>query len=273
MKYKAQAVSIVIPVYNEEHHLKACLEAIAQQTIMPAEVIVVDNNSTDRSVEIAKQFTFVKVLHEKRQGITFARNAGFDAATSPIIGRIDADTVLPRGWVKQVQEYYSHEENMSHALAGSCVFYNVRLPRVDHWVTSQFVFRMNRLLMGHYILWGANMAVPRRLWQSVRSQTCLDTDIHEDLDLAIHLHRGGFDITYMAGLNAGAKMRRVFDSPFSLWPNLMMWPRTLYRHHLWTWPLSLVGAVVLFVFSWVPVALEYGGRLIGRPPLNDRRSK
>ncbi len=268
MKYKAQAVSIVIPVYNEEHHLKACLDTIAAQTMMPAEVIVVDNNSTDSSVAIAKRYPFVKVVHEKQQGIVFARDAGFNAAKSPIIGRIDADTLLPRDWVKRVQAFYADQNNADQALAGSCVFYNVRVPRIDHWITSQFVFRMNRLLVGHFILWGANMALPRHLWQAVREQTCTATDIHEDLDLAIHLHRTGFGITYKAGLKAGAKMRRVFGSPLALWANLMLWPRTLRRHHIWTWPFSLVGALVLYVFSWIPLALEYGGRVIGRPPLN-----
>jgi cellulose synthase/poly-beta-1,6-N-acetylglucosamine synthase-like glycosyltransferase len=55
-------VSIVIPVYNEADALAACLEAIAEQTIAPLEVIVVDNNSTDTSAAIAQGFDFVRLV-------------------------------------------------------------------------------------------------------------------------------------------------------------------------------------------------------------------
>jgi glycosyltransferase involved in cell wall biosynthesis len=69
MLNKTLSLTIVIPVFNEQNHISACLEAIAAQTAMPDEVIVVDNNSTDKTVQIAKQFAFVKIIKEKRQGV------------------------------------------------------------------------------------------------------------------------------------------------------------------------------------------------------------
>ena len=98
-------VSIVIPAYNEERYLPACLDAIAAQTIKPFEVIVVDNNSSDSTAKIAAQYPFVRVVNEPRRGIGFARNAGFNAAAGDIIGRIDADTHVPASWVAKVQDY------------------------------------------------------------------------------------------------------------------------------------------------------------------------
>src|SRR5688572_27451257 len=92
---KHPSVSIVIPAYNEEGQLALCLEAIARQTVKPVEVIVVDNNSTDGTVEVAGRYPFVTVLHEWRQGVVHARDCGFDAAKGDIIGRIDAETVMP----------------------------------------------------------------------------------------------------------------------------------------------------------------------------------
>lgn len=229
---------------------------------------MVDNNSTDKSVAIAKTYSFVRVINEKKQGIVYARNAGFNAARTALIGRIDADTRLPKDWVAKVQQFYADPSHAERALAGSCVFYNVRAPRFDHWFTSQFVFRINRLLVGHYILWGANMVIPRKLWLAVRDDTCDANDIHEDLDLAIHLHRKGYQITYTVGLMAEAKMRRVFDDYVALWPNLLFWPRTLHRHQIKTWPLSYLGSVFLFSMSWVPLASEQVARMFGRKPLN-----
>src|SRR5260221_7568754 len=91
-------ISIIIPAYNEEGHLPACLDAIAAQTLKPDEVIVVDNNSTDKTVEIAKKYPFVKLLNEKRQGLRYTRNTGLDAATGDVIGRIDTDSILSPKW-------------------------------------------------------------------------------------------------------------------------------------------------------------------------------
>src|SRR5687767_1835934 len=92
-------VSLVIPAYNEESHLRACLDAVAAQTVRPFEVIVVDNNSTDTTVAIARSYSFVAVMHESQQGIVYARNAGFNAARGDIIARIDADTHLSPNWI------------------------------------------------------------------------------------------------------------------------------------------------------------------------------
>src|SRR5215218_5513436 len=105
---KSLRVSIVVPVYNEGAQLAACLEAIAAQRSVPYEVIVVDNNSTDDTIAVAKSFNFVKLLRESRQGVVHARNRGFDAARGQIIARIDADTVLPPGWTGQVQATFQN---------------------------------------------------------------------------------------------------------------------------------------------------------------------
>jgi glycosyltransferase involved in cell wall biosynthesis len=101
---KALSLSIVIPVYNEQSHLKACLDSIAKQEDYPDEVIVVDNNSTDKTCDIAKSYPFVKLAREKKQGVLSARTKGFNLAKSDFIGRIDADTVLPPTWIKDVKK-------------------------------------------------------------------------------------------------------------------------------------------------------------------------
>lgn len=264
---QALALSIVIPVHNEERHLKACLQAIARQTVLPAEVIVVDNNSQDGSVKIAGQFPFVRIVREAKQGIGYARSAGFDAVKTPLIGRIDADTILPIDWVEQIQTFYTEPEHKKLALTGGCSFYNVRCPRVNQWLASQFVFRMNRFLMGYYVLWGSNMALPQPLWAAARQQLCARQDIHEDLDLAMHLHDKGYGTHYQAGLVVQVRMRRVFANHSQLWPNLLMWPRTLRHHGVVLWPLSYLGSIFLFAMQIVPRSAERLVRLAGRAPL------
>ena len=77
--FKTADLSLVIPCYNEQRRIKACLESVARQTVRPSEVLLVDNNSTDGTLRLARQFDFVTILKQPRQGVVFARNAGFDA--------------------------------------------------------------------------------------------------------------------------------------------------------------------------------------------------
>lgn len=268
-RQKALTLSIVIPAYNEEHHLKACLDSINAQTVQPDEVIVVDNNSADKTAEIALSYPFVKLLKEKRQGVVFARDKGFGAAKSDIIGRIDADTILPPDWIARVKEFYMDSAYQSHALTGGCYFYNIRLPRFQGWLQGQVAFRFNRFLMGHYILFGSNMAMPRELWQAVKDNVCHDTDVHEDLDLAIHLDRLGYGISYRDTLKVGVKMRRVRSERGQLWHNLLWWPRTLRRHGKKTWIFGLVGAAVIYIVAPFEIIFEKLARLFARPPIEE----
>jgi len=263
-----KSLSIVIPAFNEERHIGACLEAIAAQTVKPDEVIVVDNNSTDKTTDIIRKFPFVTVLHEKEQGIVYARNRGFDAVKSDIIGRIDADTILPPDWVERVERFYDNASHFErHAYTGGATCYNIRLPRTNAWFQAQIAYRFNRLLLGHYILFGSNMAIPKKMWQAVHGDVCIRTDIHEDLDLSIHLHRLGYLINYHAADLVGIHFRRVRANHRELMGNLMLWPKTLQTHDNRRWVFGWLGAVFLYYATYVLVWLEYIARAFGRKPL------
>jgi glycosyltransferase involved in cell wall biosynthesis len=262
---KPLTLSLVIPVYNEERHLKACLEAIKRQSVRPFEVIVVDNNSTDASMTIAAHYRFVTVVKEKKQGIVFARNAGFNAAHGDIIGRIDADSIIPPHWAERVLKFYENPAHHNEALTGGGYFYNIRTRRFNSWLLSQLAFRMNRFIVGFYILWGSNMAFPRVQWQKVRSSVCHDDFIHEDLDLAIHLHQLGYKITYSARLRVGVYLKRVWENREQQNKHLMRWPKTLKKHHYRRWWLSISGNILLkYVIQPYVVIAEGIGRLLGR---------
>lgn len=270
-KYDSLTLSIVIPVYNEERHLKSCLDAILKQTVMPDEVIIVDNNSTDNSVKIAKSYDFVHVITEKKQGIVYARNTGFDAVKSDIIARIDADTLLPRGWVNKIRNFYANEEHNYQVLTGGGYFYNVRCPRFNGWLQSQLAFRMNRFVSGHYIVWGSNMAMPTALWKKVKNDVCLRNDIHEDMDLGIHLYNAGFHISYWAKrLRVGVELKRVYSKRDEQYTHMQRWPQTLRVHGYKLWWMGVLGNLLLwYIFQPMGYIAEGIARLFGKKSLAD----
>jgi glycosyltransferase involved in cell wall biosynthesis len=264
MHNKYKSLSIVIPVYNEERFIGTCLGSIAAQTQPPDEVIVIDNNSTDKTAAIARSYPFVTVVQAREQGIVHARDAGFNAATSDIIGRIDADTVLPRGWSAYVRRFYDIEKHQRYALSGGGYFYNIRMPRFNGWIQGQLAYRVNRFIVGHYVLWGSNMAFPRELWLQVRSKTCTRQDVHEDLDLSFHLHDLGVPIAYDESLRVGVYLKRVFSSRRSLRKHMRLWPQTLKTHHYHLWWIGIVGNWFLwYIMQPLVFAMEFVARLFG----------
>jgi glycosyltransferase involved in cell wall biosynthesis len=107
-------LSFVVPAYNEEAYLPACLESICEQIrTLPAgtcEIIVVNNASTDRTREVALRYPGVTVVDEPRKGLTFARQAGFAASTGALIANVDADSRLTPGWVSKVLTTFAEAE-------------------------------------------------------------------------------------------------------------------------------------------------------------------
>ncbi|HSX44112.1 MAG TPA: glycosyltransferase family 2 protein [Candidatus Saccharimonadales bacterium] len=265
---KPLTLSIVIPVYNEENHLRACLDSIAAQTVKPDEVIVVDNNSRDKSIEIAKSYSFVTILNESRQGIVYARTKGFDHVTNDIIARIDGDSILPHNWVSRIQHFYGHDKHQNYGITGGAYFYNFRMPRLNGWIMGQLAYRLNRFITGFYILWGSNMAIPTKLWKEVRPQICMRDDIHEDLDLAIHLNKLGYKTRYQENLRVGVALKRIWTDRKSVHKHMERWPLSLKIHGFKLWWLGSVGNFFLwYVLQPFFISAEYIAEFFGKQSL------
>lgn len=243
MSKKPLTLTIVIPAFNEQSYLPACLDSIAAQTVMPAEVIVIDNNSTDETVKVAESYSFVKVLKEKRQGVFFAVRKGFKAAKCEVIGRIDADTILGEEWVENVLQGMSVKEVA--AVTGPVYYYDMPLPRSNYWfdhIMRKLVYRF--AYDNSPFLYGSNLALRRAVWRKVAAGLCTQQNIHEDIDLAIHIKEAGGDIVYDKALLSGASGRRYNDGVKSFSGYIGMYKRTYGRHGLRS------PAIYIAMFMW-----------------------
>ncbi|TDQ50310.1 glycosyltransferase [Actinorugispora endophytica] len=223
-------ISVVIPAFNEEAVIGRCLEALLNQTSPADEILVVDNNSTDRTLEIAERYRRrgVRVVRETRQGLVPARNRGFDEATGDVLGRIDADTVVEPDWVLRLRSAFA--DPTVSAVTGPSWFYDAPLRRTGLAGQRLFCHQVNRMLAGHPMLWGSNMALTRDCWREVRDHACPGPDIFEDLDLAIHLHRLGRRVRYEENLRAPVSARRIAGSLRELHHYLRTWHHTYSMH-------------------------------------------
>jgi GT2 family glycosyltransferase len=124
------AITIYVPCFNAEAWLARVLSGVMEQTLRPAEVIVVDDGSRDQSVEIAGRFGVKLIRQERNRGLAAARNAAMRAAQSELVAAVDADVVPERDWLERLARHF---ENTKVALAGGKLVEAVDRRLADRW--------------------------------------------------------------------------------------------------------------------------------------------
>lgn len=182
-------ITVVIPAFNEEKYLHLCLGALVQQNYPRDrhELIVVDNNSIDKTASIAKKFG-AKVIKEKKQGYVFALKTGMEAVWGDIIAVTDADTAVPANWLTKIAKVFEDKEIVgatgSIATDSGSKIVNL-LARFFYTVFLEITFAL-----GKPNLSGNNMAVARKAFVFVNG---IDTrfKMSPDVDLGLRLKSVG----------------------------------------------------------------------------------
>lgn len=87
-------VSVIIPVYNGEKTIERCIKSVKKQTLFEIEIIVIDDGSTDSTLDILYQIPNITVIHQQNLGQGEARNAGMRASSGEYIAFVDADDII-----------------------------------------------------------------------------------------------------------------------------------------------------------------------------------
>jgi glycosyltransferase involved in cell wall biosynthesis len=196
-------LSFVVPAYNEEAYLGACLGSILDQTRgleHLTEIIVVNNASTDRTREIALNYPGVRLVDETRKGLPYARQAGFLASTGSLIANVDADSRLTPGWVDKVLTTFRNQEANEGrplvSLSGPLVYYDLtprqsRLVNVFYliawltYATNKYILRVGSMVQG------GNFVLSRAALEAIGGYDTSITFYGEDTDIARRLHAVG----------------------------------------------------------------------------------
>jgi cellulose synthase/poly-beta-1,6-N-acetylglucosamine synthase-like glycosyltransferase len=192
------ALSFVIPAYNEEALIGACLESVLaeiKRSGVDAEVVVVNNASRDRTGEIARGFAGVKVVDEPKKGLVNARHAGFENSTGELVANIDSDTIVPEGWLTTVVEAFATDPKLV-CISGPYVYYDM-----SPWnrFLIQLFYGLTWLIyvVNHYILrvgsvvQGGNFVFTRTAWLKAGGFDTTIAFFGEDTDVAVRLSRVG----------------------------------------------------------------------------------
>ena len=140
MDHRASSVSVVIPNWNGAHHLPTCLDSLRRQTATDIQVIVVDNGSTDGSLELLqRRYPEVEVLPlEKNEGFARACNAGMQAASGAFVILLNNDTEVDPRWVQEVLAAFDR-----HPEAGMVASKMLLFDRRDTFHTAGDFYRVD----------------------------------------------------------------------------------------------------------------------------------
>ena len=100
-------LTVYIPCYNAEPYIVQAIRGLLNQSRPPDEIVVVDDGSSDRTVELASKFPVQLVSHELNKGLAAARNTAFHHASHELVGAIDADVHPERDWLEQLLAHFT----------------------------------------------------------------------------------------------------------------------------------------------------------------------
>lgn len=101
-----QLISVIIPVYNAEKHLRRCIDSIVNQEYRNLEIIIINDGSTDSSLDICKELCArdkrIRIYNTVNKGVSSARNLGLDNARGDYIGFVDSDDYISREMYREL---------------------------------------------------------------------------------------------------------------------------------------------------------------------------
>ncbi|GAC48521.1 glycosyltransferase family 2 protein [Gordonia aichiensis] len=232
-------LSVVVPVFDEESTIGECLGRLCAQIDDIHEIVVVDNNSTDRGPDIvatlAEEYPQIRLISESRQGLVYARNAGMDAATGDLVARIDADTRVGDRWAKTIVGFFAADDAQTwSALCGRGEAYGVPFDgRFDKWKIRLHPLNRDREVREPSeipVLHGSNMIVRREVWGRIRDRVSMRRDIFEDVDMGLCVQDTGGRNAFLPALTVGVSPRRMETGMSSFVTYMSFLPRTFALH-------------------------------------------
>jgi len=202
-------ISFIIPCYNEEQYIRDCIRSIkeeASKCLLCYEIIVVDNNCTDNTAEIAFQEGAI-VVPENQKGVVFARQKGYEIAMYDLIANIDADSRLCKGWVETALAQINKADVV--AVTGPLVYDDVSKSMTIMTNLYYYLAWFSNNYIGVF-LQGGNALIKKSALDKVNGYDTTIAFYGEDTMTAKRLNEFG-DIKFVMNLRLHSSPRRLKD--------------------------------------------------------------
>lgn len=220
-------VSVVIPALNEEKFIEPCLKSLTNQTLprKEYEIIVVDGNSKDKTVQISKKYAD-RVLVGDYRPVGAARQAGAEMSKGKIIAFTDADTVVPPDWLERAVGEFNKDPKTA-LIWGRGIFTGFSKIKIIEYLIGDFCPSLFFGVVNALVVksaWGFNMIVDREKFKDSGGFNKDYYNLLEDMTLSWQMSKLG-RVVYVPDLVVKTSSRR-FHSITALKPYFLSW----YHH-------------------------------------------
>ena len=169
-RVEGPCVSVVVPFYDSENHIAACIESLLAQEDVGGEfeIILINNRSSDRSAAIVDRFDGITVLEESTPGAYAARNTGIRSARAPIIALTDADCIVDRDWLRAIRD--GLRDPAVAMLIGHCRYpddASLGLKLLGAYENAKSEYVVQRCPAAHHFAYANNMAVRASVFEEL----------------------------------------------------------------------------------------------------------
>jgi glycosyltransferase involved in cell wall biosynthesis len=184
-------ITVIIPTYNLEACLSEAVQSILDQHLQPCEILIIDNNSKDRTLEKAREWQarhqdLINVMQEERQGAPFARNLGLSVAKGAWIQYLDGDDLL---LPQKLQYQYSFIASDAGFITSPAFFRGIHKPekiiRVEENIWEGLFLGEGKAGFTSSILWNKEALRAVGGWN-------IELNRHQEYDLMFRLLRAGY---------------------------------------------------------------------------------
>ena len=196
-----KCVSVVVPVYNMENRIKRCLDSLVNQTLKDIEIIVINDGSCDKSIDIIKEYEKkyknIKVVDRENKGISYTRNEGIILSTGEYIAFVDSDDYVELDMFEKLYNEITKNKsdivicnfNMFNELNDNIIKQDVskRCFITDVYSNPKMIYKF------HYAPW--NKLYKRSLWNNVQYPIGVK---YEDLEAVLKVFLKAKHVTYIS---------------------------------------------------------------------------
>lgn len=191
-------ISVIVPAYNEDKTIRACVESLLHLNYEDYEVVVVDDGSNDKTFQELSRCKGIMLIHQSNQGKPAALNHGIRESTGDIVLTVDADTILDKDVLRNVAERFGSKQNLG-AIAGN-VKVKPEKSLINAIQAAEYATGINLIRKGQSVL-GCVTVVPGPIAALKREAIekvgyFSDDTFAEDFDMTLKILKSGYTIEY-----------------------------------------------------------------------------
>lgn len=189
-----EKVSLYIPCYNAENSIKECLDSVISQSYEIDEILVIDDGSKDKTIEIVRRYPVKIISHNENKGLATCRNTAFKETKNKFVAALDADCVASPWWLEKLMEYFISDDI---AGIGGKIIERYALSPADKWRSIHMSQQWgSEPIENPPFLYGSNTVFKRKAVEKIGFYNEKFKTNYEDIDLSKRIYDSGLRLIY-----------------------------------------------------------------------------